>query len=77
MKKTFEKKLKDGFNIEISYNFFLKSSYEPYCNINLILKPNGKYFTLADKGIFFDLPKIQIFISYKKIICFRYEKSII
>ncbi len=38
MKKTFEKKLNDGFSIEISYNFFLKSSYEPYCNINLVLK---------------------------------------
>lgn len=77
MKKTFEKKLKDGFNIEVSYNFFLKNSHEPYCNINLILKPNEKYFTLADKGIFFDLPKTQMFISYKKIICFRYEKTVI
>ena len=77
MKKTFEKKLKDGFNIEVSCNFFLKNSHEPYCNINLILKPNGKYFTLADKGIFFDLPKTQMFISYKKIICFRYEKTVI
>lgn len=77
MKKTFEKKLKDGFNIKISYNLFLKNSFDPYCNINLVLKPNEKYFSLVDKGIFFDLSKTQMFISYKKIVSFKFEKPIL
>lgn len=76
MKEIFEKKLNEGFDIKVNYSIFLNSSYEPYCNINLVLKPNKNYFLLKKNGIYFDLNKIQIFVPYKKITCYKFEKSI-